>query len=60
MSDFPDFSELGYQVIRELGRNYTAGRITYLAADAQTQQLVVIKQFQFANLRSDWSGFKAY
>jgi len=60
MSDFPDFSELGYQVIRELGRNYTAGRITYLAADTQTQQPVVIKQFQFANLRSDWSGFKGY
>ncbi len=60
MSDFPDFSQLGYQVIQELGHNYTGGRVTYLATDTQTQQAVVIKQFQFAKFSSAWSGFKAY
>ncbi len=59
MSDFPDFSQLGYQVIQELGHNYTGGRVTYLAADTQKQP-VVIKQFQFAKFSSAWSGFKAY
>lgn len=60
MSNFPDFSEQGYQVIRELGRNYVGGRITYLADDNRTQQPVVIKQFQFFNFSSNWSGFKAF
>ena len=60
MSDFPDFSELGYQVIQELGRNYAGGRVTYLAADTQTHLPVVVKQFQFPGLISNWSGFKAY
>ncbi len=59
MSEFPDFSQLGYQVIRELGRNYTAGRLTYLATNSH-QQPVVIKHFQFANFRSDWYGLRAY
>ena len=60
MSNFPDFSELGYQVIRELGHNYIGGRITYLATNTRIQQPVVVKQFQFAKFNSDWSGFKAY
>jgi serine/threonine protein kinase len=60
MNDFPDFSEQGYQVIRELGCNYVGGRITYLATDSRTQQPVVIKQFQFAKFSSNWSGFKAF
>jgi serine/threonine protein kinase len=60
MSNFPDFSTLGYQVDRELGHNYVGGRITYLATTISTQQPVVIKQFHFAKFSSDWSGFKAY
>jgi serine/threonine protein kinase len=60
MSNFPDFSKLGYQVIRQLGHNYVGGRITYLATTITTQQPVVVKQFQFAKFSSDWSGFKAY
>ncbi len=60
MSNLPNFSELGYQVIRELGHNYAGGRITYLATDTTTQVSVVVKQFQFAKFASDWSGFKAY
>jgi serine/threonine protein kinase len=60
MSNLPDFSTLGYQVIRELGHNYVGGRITYLATDIRIQQSVVVKQFHFAKFSSDWSGFKAY
>ncbi len=60
MSNLPDFSELGYQVLRELGHNYVGGRTTYLANETRTQSPVVIKQFQFAKFASDWSGFKAY
>ncbi|HEY9668448.1 MAG TPA: protein kinase, partial [Coleofasciculaceae cyanobacterium] len=60
MSNFPDFSKLGYQVIQELGHNHFGGRITYLATHTSTQQPVVIKQFQFAKVSSNWSGFKAY
>lgn len=46
MSDFPDFSQQGYQVERLLGQNSFAGRVTYLASNTNTQQSVVIKQFQ--------------
>ncbi|MBV8884389.1 MAG: serine/threonine protein kinase, partial [Chroococcidiopsidaceae cyanobacterium CP_BM_RX_35] len=60
MSNFPDFLVLGYQVIRELGHNYAGGRVTYLALDTDTRSPVVIKQFQFPGLISNWSGFKAY
>lgn len=59
MSDFPDFSQLGYQVSQELGRSYAGGRVTYLAIATLTQIPVVIKQFQFPSL-SNWSGFQAY
>ncbi|MBD1805930.1 protein kinase [Microcoleus sp. FACHB-SPT15] len=31
MSNLPDFSRYGYQVIRELGHNHIGGRVTYLA-----------------------------
>lgn len=60
LNNHPDFSALGYQVIRELGRNQEAGRITYLAHSLKYNQQVVIKEFRFANLNPDLSGFKAY
>lgn len=60
MSNSPKASAPRYQKIRELGRNRAGGRITYLARDNTTGQLVVIKQFQFATSSSTWSGFKAY
>lgn len=58
MSNFPDFSAQGYQVIRELGRNAAGGRVVYLCQklEAPTEQ-VVIKQFQFAK-GSGWSQFR--
>ena len=49
-----------YKIIRELGHNRAGGRVTYLATDTTTGQSVVIKQFQFAQSGSNWSGFKAY
>ena len=60
LSDYPDFSQLGYQVIRELGRNQKEGRITYLANVQNSNQQVVIKKFSVLDASVDWSGLKAY
>ncbi|BAY77529.1 serine/threonine protein kinase [Nostoc linckia NIES-25] len=57
---YPDFSEHGYEVLRELGRNREGGRITWLASKVDTGEQVVVKQFCFAQAGSSWSGFKAY
>ncbi|AFZ25643.1 protein kinase family protein [Cylindrospermum stagnale PCC 7417] len=59
-SHYPDFSKLGYQVIRALGRNRDEGRITYLADVLNSNQKVVIKEFCLASIATDWSGMKAY
>ena len=50
-----------YKIIRELGRNYEGGRITYLAVDtlAKPPKQVAMKQFSFAQSGADWSSFKA-
>jgi serine/threonine protein kinase len=55
-----DFSHLGYQVNKELGKNRFGGRITHLAEVESTKNRVVIKEFRFADIGTDWSGFKAY
>lgn len=60
LNHHPDFSELGYQVISELGRNREGGRITYLANILNSNQQVVIKEFCFARAGADLSGVKAY
>ncbi|MEQ8974269.1 MAG: serine/threonine-protein kinase [Coleofasciculus sp. C1-SOL-03] len=62
MNSFPDFSNYGYQVIRELGHNRAGGRITYLATEINTGHSVVVKQFQFARTRTSasWSDYQAY
>jgi serine/threonine protein kinase len=60
MSDFPDFTEYGYQVERELGHNRSNGRVTYLASEQSTQAAVVIKHFQFAQAGSTWSDYQQY
>jgi serine/threonine protein kinase len=51
-----------YKVVRELGRNCEGGRITYLATETSLNppQPVVIKEFRFAAMGANWSGFKAY
>lgn len=56
----PDFSHLGYQVNKELGKNRFGGRITHLAEVENAKIKVVIKEFRFANIDTEWSGFKAY
>lgn len=60
MNDFPDFSNYGYQVTRELGHNRAGGRVTYLATEINTQRSVVVKQFQFAQTGANWAQYQAY
>jgi serine/threonine protein kinase len=48
-----------YEIIKELGANHSAGRVTYLASDLRNDRLVVIKKFQFAVANSSWDGYKA-
>src|SRR4028118_339213 len=60
MNAFPDFSTHGYQIKKELGHNSLGGRVTYLAKKKKTQKLVVIKQFQFAQLGASWEEYAAY
>jgi len=59
MSSFPDFSSYGYEVKQVLGQNHAGGRVTYQAISTKIQQLVVLKQFQFAHLASHWSAYAA-
>jgi len=60
MNAFPDFSQHGYQISRELGYNSLGGRVTYLATKINTKKSVVIKQFQFAQLGASWEEYAAY
>jgi uncharacterized protein YjbI with pentapeptide repeats len=60
MSSYPNFDRYGYQVQRELGQNCTGGRVTYLATNTKTQLPVVIKQFQFAQIGSNWAEYDRY
>ncbi|WP_287286702.1 MULTISPECIES: hypothetical protein [unclassified Okeania] len=48
MKNFPDFTNYGYQISQELGRNLQGGRITYLASSITSNRQVVIKEFRFA------------
>ncbi len=59
MSNYPDFSSQGYRIERELGINSSGGRVTYKAKQIRNQEPVVIKQFQFFQSASTWSGYKA-
>jgi hypothetical protein len=60
MSNFPDLSHHGYQILAELGRNREGGRITWKATQLKTGDVIVLKQFCFAIAGSNWSGFNAY
>ena len=55
-----DFSDRGYQVIRELGCNLAGGRVTYLASSTESQKQVAIKMFQFASSGASWAAYDAY
>jgi len=59
MNDFPDFSNYGYQVTRELGHNRAGGRVTYLATEINTKRSVAVKQFQFAQTGANWTQYQA-
>jgi len=63
MSNFPDLSNHGFKVVRELGHNRTGGRVTYLATPLNKGKMeaipVVIKQFQFAKGHTSWSDYDA-
>ncbi|NJL68171.1 MAG: serine/threonine-protein kinase [Richelia sp. CSU_2_1] len=59
MNAFPDFSNYGYQVTRELGHNRAGGRVTYLATEINTQKSVAVKQFQFAQTGANWTQYQA-
>ncbi|MEG4215713.1 serine/threonine-protein kinase [Microcoleus sp. Pol14C6] len=59
MNAFPDFSNYGYQVTRELGHNRAGGRVTYLATEINTQRSVAVKQFQFAQTGANWAQYQA-
>ncbi|MGL5060661.1 MAG: serine/threonine protein kinase [Microcoleus sp.] len=59
MNAFPDFSNYGYQVTRELGHNRAGGRVTYLATEINTQRSVAVKQFQFAQTGANWAEYQA-
>ncbi|NEP41937.1 MAG: serine/threonine protein kinase, partial [Okeania sp. SIO2H7] len=60
MKNFPDFTNYGYQVSKELGCNLQGGRITYLASSITSNRQVVIKEFRFAIADGSWSAFKNY
>ncbi|MEM1169824.1 MAG: serine/threonine-protein kinase [Cyanobacteria bacterium P01_H01_bin.35] len=60
MNNYPNFSNYGYQIIKELGHNRAGGRVTYLATEINTQKTVVVKQFQFATTGAHWSEYQAY
>ncbi|MCC3587660.1 serine/threonine protein kinase [Microcoleus sp. PH2017_28_MFU_U_A] len=60
MNDFPDFSNYGYQITRELGHNRAGGRVTYLATEINTKRSVAVKQFQFAQTGANWAEYQAY
>ncbi|MDY7006304.1 MAG: serine/threonine-protein kinase [Cyanobacteriota bacterium] len=60
MNNYPNFSNYGYQIIKELGHNRAGGRVTYLATEINTQKTVVVKQFQFAITGAHWSEYQAY
>ncbi|MCA2658941.1 MAG: hypothetical protein IM496_10630 [Microcystis sp. M049S2] len=53
---YPDFTAHGYQVIEQLGRNPSAGRVSYKALSINTGQIVVIKQFQWVGGSSTLDG----
>ena len=60
MNDLPDLTKYGYQIDRQLGCNREGGRITWQGINLVSQTTVVVKQFCFATVNANWSGYKAY
>lgn len=53
-----NFSTWGYNVVRTLGSNYLAGRVTYLAVEIETGREVVLKHFRFG-VAKHWAEYEA-
>lgn len=58
MSQLPDLTPYGYEVLKILNSNRNARRDTYQAIEIETQKIVVIKQFSFKKTDGDWEAFK--
>ncbi|MDY6803593.1 MAG: protein kinase [Cyanobacteriota bacterium] len=54
------FNKPRYAKIRELESNTQTSKKTYLAKDRATQQLAIVKEYEFASQSSSWAGVKAY
>lgn len=53
--EIKDCSQDSFEIIEELGRNHSAGRITYKAKQSETGLIVVIKEFTF--VYGSWGGY---
>lgn len=58
MNSFPDFTNYGYRIVRELESK--GGIITWYGIAANNNIPVVIKQFRFATQDSNWAEYQAY
>ncbi|NEO25862.1 MAG: serine/threonine protein kinase [Kamptonema sp. SIO4C4] len=57
--NFPNLTEQGYTILRVLGQHPSSGRVTYLAQRLATEDWVVLKQFQFNQVYTNWSAYEA-
>ncbi len=60
MTNLPNLQEGKYQIVSELGHNSLGGRVTYFANQVANNRKVVIKQFQFAQLGTNWQEYETY
>ena len=49
-----------YEIVEEIARDRAQGRATYLAKLTANEQLVIVNEFAFARIGSDWAGCDAY
>ncbi|MDB9315460.1 serine/threonine-protein kinase [Spirulina sp. CS-785/01] len=59
IQNFPDLTDQGYTILRVLSQHPTSGRKTYLAQQLNTENWVVLKQFQFNHVYTNWSAYEA-
>ena len=55
-----NFTNQGYEIIRELGNNSQGGRIVYLANNIKSQEQVVIKEFSFMQKNVHWDDYNIH
>lgn len=59
MGNYSNFSTHGYKIETPVGTNNSQGIVTYKATQIATNKPVLIKEFQFDRVSSDWSGYDA-